>query len=86
MLSLVALQTPASSVKEEETPVADSFADLDPSDPALAAFSAIFEKFQLPEGGEKVSSFARLSRPSSKTSVRPMLSSPCSVLALVRSD
>ena len=45
-------QTPSSSVKES-SPI-DEFANLDPSDPALAQFSAIFERFQLPEAGAEV--------------------------------
>ncbi|KAL7411440.1 hypothetical protein BDY24DRAFT_395876 [Mrakia frigida] len=46
------LETPSSSVKES-SPI-DEFANLDPSDPALAQFSAIFERFQLPEAATEV--------------------------------
>jgi len=38
---------------KESSPI-DEFANLDPSDPALAQFSAIFERFQLPEAGAEV--------------------------------
>lgn len=40
---------------KEPSPITDDFASLDPSDPALAQFSAIFQRFQLPEAGAEVS-------------------------------